>query len=244
MTSHRPDHSQDTLPLKARHSCDETLAGSSAAKMISQQKYLIFLSSTFEDLREERDISTRCILSLGNFPSGMELFPASNDAQWEVIKLAIEDADYFVVIVAGRYGTIASTGVSYTEMEYDYAVQNDIPVLGFVRDNIDEIPAKFTEQSSEKKRKLLSFREKVMSRTCMKFSSPSELAIAVTASLAHAVRVLPRPGWIRADLVRNEHDNVRKRMLVENLEQARRALEVMGRDSKECEFFHDGIAKE
>ena len=76
-----------------------------------------------DDLRAERQQATQAILEAGFFPSGMELFPASNDAQWELIKRVIEESDYYVVIVAGRYGSLCPEGMSYTEMEYDYAVR-------------------------------------------------------------------------------------------------------------------------
>jgi Domain of unknown function (DUF4062) len=102
--------------------------------MISQVRYQIFVSSTYEDLREERQQATQAILESSCFPSGMEFFPASDDTQWELIKRIIEESDYYIIIVAGRYGSLGPEGTSYTEMEYDYAVQKGIPVLGFVRE--------------------------------------------------------------------------------------------------------------
>jgi hypothetical protein len=113
--------------------------------MISQVRYQIFVSSTYEDLREERQQATQAILEAGCFPAGMELFPASDDTQWELIKRVIEECDYYVVILAGRYGSVGPDGLSYTEMEYDYAVEKGIPVLGFVRSNIGDIPFDNTE---------------------------------------------------------------------------------------------------
>jgi hypothetical protein len=97
--------------------------------MISQVRYQIFVSSTYEDLREERQQATQAILEAGSFPAGMELFPASDDTLWELIKRVIEESDYYVVIVGGRYGNIGPNGLSYTEMEYDYAIDKGIPVL-------------------------------------------------------------------------------------------------------------------
>lgn len=91
--------------------------------MTPQVRYQVFVSSTYDDLRAERQQATQAILEAGFFPSGMELFPASNDAQWELIKRVIEESDYYVVIVAGRYGSLCPEGMSYTEMEYDYAVR-------------------------------------------------------------------------------------------------------------------------
>lgn len=40
------------------------------------------------------------------FPVGMEYFNASDSSQWEVIKSLIRECDYYVLIVAGRYGSI------------------------------------------------------------------------------------------------------------------------------------------
>ena len=72
------------------------------------------------------------LLELDCIPSGMELFPAANDSQWELIKGVIDDCDYYVVIIAGRYGTMGPNGVSCTEMEYRYAVEKDKPVVAFL----------------------------------------------------------------------------------------------------------------
>jgi hypothetical protein len=94
-------------------------------------KYQIFVSSTFEDLREERDIAIRTILEMGQIPVGMEMFSAGDEEQWELIKRQIDDSDYYLLILAYRYGSMDGA-VSYTEKEYDYAVSTKVPVLSFV----------------------------------------------------------------------------------------------------------------
>src|SRR6516164_8508911 len=45
----------------------------------------------------------------------------SDDETWEFIKRQIDQADYYIVVIAGRYGSVGPDGVGYTEMEYDYA---------------------------------------------------------------------------------------------------------------------------
>src|ERR1700738_2570189 len=122
--------------------------------MITQVRYQVFVSSTYEDLREERQQATQAILEAGCFPSGMELFPASDDTQWELIKRVVEESDYYVVIVAGRYGSLGPEGLSYTEMEYDYAVAKGIPVLGFVREDIGKIISEHIEKSDKNRKNL------------------------------------------------------------------------------------------
>ena len=42
------------------------------------KRYQVFVSSTFEDLQEERKEVMQALLELDCIPSGMELFPASN----------------------------------------------------------------------------------------------------------------------------------------------------------------------
>jgi Domain of unknown function (DUF4062) len=85
----------------------------------SEIRHQVFVSSTFRDLEAERGAVYRAIRGLNCIPAGMELFPASNDEQFKFIKRVIDDCDYYVVIVAGRYGSVTTDGVSFTEMEFD-----------------------------------------------------------------------------------------------------------------------------
>ena len=73
-------------------------------------------------------------------PAGMELFPAADEEQWEFIKRVIDDCDYYILIIGGRYGSTTAAGISYTEKEYDYAIENDLKVLAFIHEKPDDIP--------------------------------------------------------------------------------------------------------
>src|ERR1700730_2626217 len=70
------------------------------------KRYQVFVSSTYDDLREERSEVMRALLELDCIPSGMELFPAADEDQWTLIKEVIDDCDYYVVIIGGRYGSL------------------------------------------------------------------------------------------------------------------------------------------
>ena len=69
-----------------------------------EKKYQVFVSSTYEDLQEERREVMQALLELDCIPCGMEFFPAANEDQWTLIKNVIDDCDYYLVIVGGRYG--------------------------------------------------------------------------------------------------------------------------------------------
>ena len=68
-----------------------------------EKKYQIFISSTYEDLKEERDTAVKTILTLSHIPIGMEMFNAGDDKQWEVIRRTIDASDYYVLILGFRY---------------------------------------------------------------------------------------------------------------------------------------------
>lgn len=212
--------------------------------MNPQVRYQVFVSSTYDDLREERQQATQAILEIGSFPSGMELFPASDDTQWELIKKVIEEADYYVVIVGGKYGTIGPDGKSYTEMEYDFAIGSGVPVLGFVKTDIGELPSKLVESDNKYRKLLDGFRDKVMSRTCRKFRDPLELGMAVMKSLMSEARIRPRTGWVRSNQARSEEDRQREIKLQETLESARVEIEGLEREIRDGSILVDEISRE
>lgn len=132
-------------------------------------------------------------------PSGMELFPAANESQWNLIKKVIDDCDYYILIVAGRYGSIGPDGLSYTEMEYRHALDIGKPVISFLHRNPGQIVANKTEQSQEGKEKLASFRTLVEKQLCKHWESPAELGSVVSRSLIQLIKSEPGIGWVRAN---------------------------------------------
>jgi nucleoside 2-deoxyribosyltransferase len=167
--------------------------------MGSDKIYKVFVSSTFEDLREERAAVERGLLQLGCFPVGMELFPAADEETWDFIKSQINDSDYYVIVVAGRYGSQGPDGISFTEMEYDYAIAQKKPTIGFVHADPGSIWASKTETSQEARAKLHNFIEKIKKRPVRLFKNPHELALEVTTSFVQLIRNRPAVGYVRAD---------------------------------------------
>ena len=90
------------------------------------KKYQIFISSTYEDLKEERSKVVATILKDFHFPIGMEMFSADNIEQWEQIKRTIDSSDYYILIIKRRYGSLTKEGISYSEKEYDYGRSRNI----------------------------------------------------------------------------------------------------------------------
>jgi hypothetical protein len=170
-----------------------------------EKRYQVFVSSTYEDLQEERREVMQALLGLDCIPTGMELFPAADDDSWKLIQRFIAGCDYYVVILGGRYGSKALTGKSYTEMEYDYAVSVGLPVLAFLHKDPGMIVANKSESSEEARAALVDFRKKIETARHAKYwKTAQELAGLVALGMAAVMKINPRVGWVRADLVPDE----------------------------------------
>lgn len=162
-----------------------------------ERRYQVFVSSTYTDLIDERREVIQALLEMECLPAGMELFPATNQSQWELIAQTIDDSDYYVVVVGGRYGSLGPEGVSYTEQEFDYAVSTGMPILGFVHSDPDNLPRPKTEVDPDGYAKLSAFREKVKQNPIRFYTSPEDLGGKVSRSLTIARTKNPREGWVR-----------------------------------------------
>jgi uncharacterized protein DUF4062 len=172
---------------------------------MSEKLYQVFISSTYADLKEERQTVIKTVIELNRIPAGMELFPALDEAQLTFIKRVIDDCDYYLLIVGGRYGSISEAGISYTEQEYDHAVGRGLKVIALIHENPDDIPFGKSEQNPEFREKLKQFRNKVSTGRLVKtWKSIHDLPGLVALSLSSTIRQFPAVGWIRADRAANE----------------------------------------
>ncbi|MBD5401584.1 DUF4062 domain-containing protein, partial [bacterium] len=107
------------------------------------KKCQIFISSTFEDLQSQRKKIIENILDMNHIPAAMEHFSSSNREAFEYIQNIIDLSDYIVLVIGDCYGSINDkTKLSFTEMEYNYAKQNSIPILVFIKESSKNITKK------------------------------------------------------------------------------------------------------
>jgi hypothetical protein len=184
------------------------------------KRYQVFISSTYADLREERRAVIQTVIQLNCIPAGMELFPAADEEQLAFIKRVIDDCDYYLLIIGGRYGSVDESGISYTEQEYDYAVDRGLKVIALLHENPDEIPFGKSEKEPAAREKLQRFRDKVSKGRLVKlWKNSTELPGLVLLNLLYAMNTYPAVGWVRADRVANvevlgEINEVRKQNAV------------------------------
>jgi len=164
-----------------------------------EKRYQVFVSSTYQDLQEERQEVMRALLELDCIPSGMELFPAANEDQWSLIRRVIDECDYYVLIVGGRYGSIGPDGIGYTEKEYRYALSIDKPTIAFLHKNPGSIPVDKSEATDEGKEKLRAFRALIEQKLYKPWLNAAELGSVVSRSLVQLTKSTPAVGWVRAN---------------------------------------------
>jgi hypothetical protein len=212
--------------------------------LLEERRYQVFISSTFRDLQEARQKVLEAVLEAHAFPAGMEMFPSADDEQWQFISQEILSSDYYVVIVAGKYGSISDTGFSFTEMEYDFAIQSGKPVMGFLVKDLSELKGAQLEEDTELRKKLLAFREKVQRGKLVKFfRNYDELKTHVSQALHHAFTFKPQEGWVRAKNSRRLEDleeinSLQKRVM--DLEKENAELKRPPPDPR-AEFLSDTI---
>ena len=170
------------------------------------KRYQVFVSSTYRDLIDERAAVTNCILDNDCIPVGMEQFPAMPISQWEYIKKMIDSSDYYLLIVAGKYGSIdPQSGLSYTEKEFQYALDQNIPIIAFLNKDIEKLPCEKCEDTEEGRKNIERFRQTILNSNylCDFYTSIDGLKYAVAKSLRKTIEECPAVGWVRSDQIDN-----------------------------------------
>jgi len=162
------------------------------------KKLQVFVSSTFSDLRDERQAAVAGVLLAGHIPAGMELFTAGDEAQLAVIKRWIYDSDIYMLILGARYGSIEpQSGLSYTELEYDYATELKKPSFAVVMDGAlyRERVAACPDAGGEQHER---FRAKVLSRISSPFASVDQMKLGIVTALRDLSDRSGLVGWVRS----------------------------------------------
>mmetsp|Transcript_14328 Transcript_14328/g.18446 ORF Transcript_14328/g.18446 Transcript_14328/m.18446 type:complete len:312 (-) Transcript_14328:133-1068(-) len=164
---------------------------------------MVFISSTYTDLLAERQAAVSAILKSGNIPAGMELFSAGDKSQLVTIKRWIDQSDVYMLILGGRYGSIEpESGVSYTELEYDYAVSQGKPFFAVVISE-DYLDAKVRLAGKdvlerENPKLLEQFRKKVLASVSSFFSDEKDIKLSIHESLGDIQLDDELAGWVQA----------------------------------------------
>lgn len=195
--------------------------------MSTEKKYQVFVSSTYSDLQESRQELMLALLSMGMIPTGMEMYPTESNNQWPMIQQVINECDYYVVLLGGRYGTLSPMGLSYTHREYIYAATKRKPVIAFLHDHPEVLPAEARESTREGDVRLSDFRKLLQEKTVFRYwNTPRDLGQVVRKAMPQFVKQHPASGWVRAGQVSDINQ-------ARELQELRKQVEELEREKEE-----------
>lgn len=145
----------------------------------------IFISSTIEDLKEERKKAIETVDGLSEYKAiAMERFVSSPYKSKDVCLKQIQSSDALILILGFKYGTIEKNeGVSFTELEYNEAKDLHLPIFVFIKHNSGD--KWIVEESDiERKTKLENFKSRLDSDiTWTAFKTPEELSTKIIEAI-------------------------------------------------------------
>ena len=217
------------------------------------KKYLVFISSTQDDLKAERQEVIRIVWEMGAIPVSMDAFDFGQDDDQKFIYRAIEDCDYFLNLTAhkgdGKPGA--------PEREYSRAVRAGIPVLALIIGENARWKDTKKEKDATAKKSLTAFKEKLQNHPYETWINLADLRHKALALLSREMNLNPRRGWVPSsqavqpavanELSRllQENENLRRHASLEGTEivkkvqeQIKRVLKVLAVNRIDLSFFY------
>ena len=147
----------------------------------------VFISSTFEDMQEYRNVVADALTSIEHLPIRMEHFVAEAQPSLDVCLANVRRCDLLVLLIGMRYGSVdKNTGKSFTELEYEEAKRNNIPILVFIINERKCPVLPIYIDVDEKALKLKELKERLLSQDAeyaIRFDSADDLKIKVVQSV-------------------------------------------------------------
>jgi hypothetical protein len=161
------------------------------------KKHHIFLSSTTDDLKNERQELEGIIWNLGHIPVTMGSIDIKDKTGQRLIKKNIEECDYFLSLVAHKYG--AEKRPSAPETEFNHAVKAGIPVIALIIDEKARWKASKKEKEASLIKTLENFKDKLRNYPYETWTTTAELRQKAQTILVQEINLNPRQGWVRSD---------------------------------------------
>lgn len=153
-----------------------------------------FISSTYIDMREYRDIVIKNLQSKAGVINAQEFFGTRDKSPLETCLEEVTKSKVFVMFLGARYGSIdPNSGKSFVELEYERARELKLPTFAYLIDESQPIPFKYVSIGDDAQ-KLAEFKNRVKSElTISNFTTPDDLANKVYSDL---IRELPKRGFV------------------------------------------------
>ena len=159
------------------------------------KKYLVFISSTQDDLKTERRELTRIVQELGAIPVITDAFDLTEERDRKTVQKFIEECDFFLNLTAYKGG--AAIGKSFAlEFEYSCAAKAKIPVLAFIISEKARWKAAKKEKDEATIKALEAFKKKLESHPHEKWINLGDLRQKALFLISREMNLNPRRGWV------------------------------------------------
>jgi len=210
----------------------------------------VYLSSTYEDLKDERAAADQAIRSLGHQSCAMEGYAASDGRPLAKCLEDVRKCDIYLGIFALRYGYVPpeGDGKSITHLELEEARRHGKPVLAFL---LREDAPWYPNRIDKDRARIDALRAQLCQDLCIRwFAGEHQLAAEVTRALsvierevapAASARLAPTPGRdvppllpYMPDRVRQEHQLNEALMRLDRADRRRPLVCVLHGDEQQC----------
>lgn len=185
----------------------------------------VFISSTYQDLAPHRKAVWDLLTEFDAAVRGMEDFGARSETPLETCLIELEQSDIYIGIIGFRLGSIEeTTGKSYTQMEYERALDLKKTVLIYLIDEENALtPIKHIDRGSNRD-KLEAFKTTLRDRhTIDTFVSEEDLVHKLRRDLSRHLQP-SRPNLSGTDEYLLSAQAIQKFLLVPKLVAGREVL--------------------
>lgn len=156
-----------------------------------------FISSNFSSLRNERKEVIDILLDFRILPIGMEHFTVSTNGEFSDLQELIDDSDFFITLMGEKYGSCDSTGISWTEKEYQYALSKDKPIIVIVCDALVKTLQADVDTLDDEQKKQIEFYNRI-SGYARKVSKDFSIK-TIISQFFHTYTFSKCTGWTRIE---------------------------------------------
>jgi hypothetical protein len=180
------------------------------------KKYLVYISSAIDDLKNERRDLAKLVTELGAIPVTMDAFSITDKAGQKLIKKAIEDSDYFLNITAYKAGEPVDASYAL-ETEFSWAEKCGVPVIALIIDEKARWKASRKEKSPGAAKSLEKFKKRLTAVVHDTWTTQADLRQKAQNLLIQEMNLNPRAGWVPAtEAVEPSVANELSRLIREN----------------------------
>ncbi|MFB2539307.1 MULTISPECIES: DUF4062 domain-containing protein [unclassified Acinetobacter] len=183
---------------------------------MSEKRYFIYISTAcHEDLRSERLKLENTLIQSGILP--WEFKERRTSLNTALARRQIDDCDYIIFLLGGKYGDLSASGISYMQLDFLYALNKQKTIISFVDAYPEKRDPAERENNPELIKKFQTFRDQLKNEShyVHLFTSQLDLANQSRPLITKALKGSPATGWVRAqpnDVLHNEIQRLRQKI--------------------------------